>query len=72
VKKNGLKDIIILCSAGGNVNYNSDNMAKVLLQNTDGSFTDDNKLDQEINNSENNKDMENIMNYLSQNTNHFN
>lgn len=64
VKKNGLKDIIILCSAGGN--NNSDNMAKVFLQNPDGLFTDDNKLDQEINNSGNNNDMKQIMNYLSQ------
>lgn len=64
VKKNGLKDIIILCRPGGS-DDNSDNMAKVFLQNPDGTFTDDTNLDQEINNSNNNKNMESIMNYIS-------
>jgi hypothetical protein len=62
VNKDGLKDIIII-SAG---NDSSKQAAAVYLQKDDGSFTDDPKLDQEINASGNNKDIKTVTNYLYQ------
>jgi hypothetical protein len=64
VNKDGLKDIIIIVAD----NYNGSSggpIATVYLQNADGSFTNNHKLDQEINDSENNKDVGSVKNYLS-------
>lgn len=64
VNKDGLKDIIIIVVD----NYNGSNghIANVYLQKTDGSFTNDYKLNEEINHSGNNLDVKSITNYLSQ------
>lgn len=62
VNKDGLKDIIIIVAG----NDGSGQVATVYLQKADGSFANDPKLDQEINNSGNNKDVKTVMNYLSQ------
>uniref|UniRef100_UPI0006D29DAA hypothetical protein n=1 Tax=Clostridium sp. NkU-1 TaxID=1095009 RepID=UPI0006D29DAA len=64
VNKDGRKDIIIIAAD----NYDGaagDPIATVYLQEADGSFTNDYKLDQEINDSGNNKDVSTIANYLS-------
>lgn len=64
VNKDGLKDIIIIVAD----NYNGSSggpIAAIYLQNADGSFTNNYKLDQEINDSENNKDVGSVKNYLS-------
>jgi len=64
VNKDGRKDIIIIAAD----NYDGaagDPIATVYLQEADGSFTNDYKLDQEINDSGNNKDISTIANYLS-------
>ncbi len=64
VNKDGLKDIIIIAED----NYDGasgEPIATVLLQEDDGSFTRDDKLSQEINDSGNNKDISTIVNYLS-------
>lgn len=64
VNKDGLKDIIIIVAD----NYDGsseDPIATVYLQKADGSFTNDYKLDQEINDSGNNKDIGTVTNYLS-------
>ncbi len=64
VNKNGLKDVIIIVvdtyngATGGSI-------AAVYLQNADGSFTNDYQLDQELNDSGNNKDISTITDYLS-------
>lgn len=63
VNKDGLKDIIIIVED----NYDGasgEPIAAVLLQGDDGSFTRDNELSQEINDSGNNKDISTIVNYL--------
>jgi hypothetical protein len=63
VNKDGRKDIIIIVAD----NYDGatgDPIATVFLQEADGSFTNDYKLDQEINDSGNNKDISTIANYL--------
>lgn len=63
VNKDGLKDIIIVAednydgSSGGYI-------ATVFLQKADGSFINDSELDQEINDSGNNKDISTVTNYL--------
>ena len=63
VDRDGLKDIIIIVadnyegSSGGTI-------ATVYMQKADGSFLNDSELDQEINNSGNNKDISTVTNYL--------
>lgn len=63
VNKDGLKDIIIIVtdSYGGS----GKQIAAVILQNNDGSFSSNFKLDQEINNSGNNRDIKTIIKYIS-------
>lgn len=64
VNKDGLKDIIIIVadnyegSSGGHI-------ATVYFQKVDGTFANDHKLDQEVNDSGNNKDINTVTNYLS-------
>lgn len=63
VNKDGLKDIIIIVED----NYDGasgEPLAAVYLQEADGSFTNDNELNQEINDSGNNKDISTIASYL--------
>lgn len=62
VNNDKLKDVIIIVAGSDN----SAQVATVYLQKTDGSFTNDPKLDKEIANSGNNKDVKSIKNYLSQ------
>lgn len=62
VDKNALKDIIIIASCKGGPAH----IANVYLQKADGSFANDLKLDQEINDSGSNKDVKAVENYLSQ------
>lgn len=64
VNKDGIKDIIIIVVD----NYNGSNghIANVYLQKNDGSFTNDYKLNEEINHSGNNLDVNSVTNYLSQ------
>lgn len=64
VNKNGLKDIIIIV-ADNYVASSGEPIATVYLQKADGSFTNDYKLDQEINDSGSNKDVGSVTNYLS-------
>jgi hypothetical protein len=64
VNKDGLKDIIIIVA--DNYNGSETKIATVYLQKTDGSFTNDPKLDQDINASGNNKDINTVKSYLSQ------
>lgn len=64
VNKDGLKDIIIIVA--DNYVDSGEQIATVYLQKADGVFTNDPKLDQEINNSGNNKDVKTVTNYLSQ------
>ncbi|MDP4147393.1 MAG: hypothetical protein Q8936_23465 [Bacillota bacterium] len=61
VNKDGLKDIIIITT-----NAHGKTSAAVYLQNSDGSFATNFKLNQEINDSGNNKDIQTVKNYLSQ------
>lgn len=63
VNKDELKDIIIIAS---NIE-NSDYVATIYLQETEGTFRNDANLDQEINDSGSNKDIKAVTNYLSQN-----
>lgn len=68
VNKGGLKDIIIIVDhkdAVGN-DIATKRTAAVYLQKADGSFTIDEKLNQEINDSENNKEVKTVKKYLSQ------
>ena len=62
--KDGLKDIIIIVDDedpnGG------DCLATAFFQKADGSFTNDPKLDQEINESGNNNDVKTVMSFLAQ------
>lgn len=60
VNKDGLKDIIIIVAG----NDGSGQLATVYLQKADGSFTNDHKLDKEINDSGSNKDIKTVLNYL--------
>ncbi|GLC81665.1 hypothetical protein [Lacrimispora brassicae] len=63
VDKDGLKDIIIIAED----NYDGSSgkpIATVFMQKADGSFTNDYELDQEINDSGNNKDIRTITDYL--------
>ncbi|MCB8814793.1 hypothetical protein [Desulfosporosinus shakirovi] len=64
VSKDGLKDIIIIVDDGyagqGNVP-----LAAVFFQKDDGSFANDLKLDQEINDSKNNNDVKTVKSYLA-------
>lgn len=62
VNKDGLKDIIIIVVDS---NDSSSQIAKIFFQKADGSFNNDDKLDQEINGSDNNKDIKTITDYLS-------
>lgn len=62
VNKDGLKDIIIIIVDSED---SSSQMAKVFFQKVDGSFFDDDKLDQEINDSRKNKDIKTIVDYLA-------
>ena len=64
VTKDGLKDIIIIVV--DNYNGAGGHIANVYFQKADGSFTNDYKLNQEINDSGNNKDVKSVTNYLSQ------
>jgi hypothetical protein len=61
VNKDGLKDIIIIVAD----NEGGPAVATVYLQQADGSFANDYQLDQEINDSGNNKDIGAITSYLS-------
>lgn len=61
VNKDGLKDIIILVTK----RFSSEQAAIVYIQKTDGSFTYDSKLNQEINDSGSNKDIKAVTDYLS-------
>ncbi len=64
VNKDGRKDIIIIVED----NYDGasgEPIATVYVQGADGSFTNDNELDKEINDSGNNKDVGTIANFLS-------
>lgn len=64
VNKDRLKDIIIIVAD----NYDGSSVgtiAAVYLQKADGTFTNDHKLEQEINDSGNNKDIGTVRNYLS-------
>lgn len=64
VNKDGLKDIIIIVED----NYGGESgepLAAVYLQEADGSFTYDNELNQEINDSGSNNDISTIASYLS-------
>ncbi len=63
LNKDGLKDIIIII---GGVD-DSLNFALVTIQDTYGSFSRDSKFEQGINESGNNKDIQTIMDYLSNN-----
>ena len=64
LSKDGLKDIIIIVDDGyagqGNVP-----LATVYFQKADGSFANDLKLDQDINDSKNNKDVKTVKSYLA-------
>lgn len=62
VNNDELKDIIIIISGSDN----SIQMATIYLQKPDGSFSNDPKLDQEINDSGHNKDIKSVTDYLSQ------
>lgn len=64
VNKDGLNDIIIILAD----NYDGPEVpiATVYLQKDNGLFTNDSKLDQEINESGNNKDVKTVIKYLSQ------
>ncbi|WP_394236237.1 hypothetical protein [Niallia oryzisoli] len=64
VNKDGLKDIIIIVA--DNYNGSGEHIANVYFQKTDGSFTNDYKLNEDINHSGNNQDVTMITNYLSQ------
>jgi len=64
VNKDGIKDIIIIV-ADNYQGSSGEPIATIYLQNADGSFANDFKLDQEINGSGNNKDVGTVKNYLS-------
>ncbi len=61
VDNDGLKDIVIIASGSDNL----DQIATIYLQKSDGSFGNDPKLDQEINNSGNNKNVKSVTDYLA-------
>lgn len=61
VNKDKLKDVIIIAAGKDS----SVQVAAVYLQKSDGSFVDETKLDSEINDSGNNKDIKTVVNYLS-------
>lgn len=65
VSKDGLKDIIIIVVGNENSSSEEPPLAAVYLQKADGSFMNDYELDQEINDSGNNKDISTLTNYLS-------
>jgi len=67
VNKDGLKDIIIIVVDAYNIpkGTTGGSIATVYFQKTNGSFENDHKLDQEINDSKNNKDIKSINNFLS-------
>lgn len=62
VNKDGLKDIIIIVA---DEDDHSNCLATVYIQNTDGSFNNNLKLDQEINESGSNKDIQTVTNFLA-------
>jgi hypothetical protein len=61
VNKDGLKDIIIIAFDSDN----SDDMTTIYLQQPDDTFSNDPNLDQELNESGNNKDVKSVTDYLS-------
>lgn len=61
VNKDGLKDVIIILV---NSDGSEGQIATVYFQKNDGTFNNDPKLDREINDSENNKDIKTVMNFL--------
>lgn len=63
VNKDGLKDIIVI--AVDNYNNSGACIANVYFQKSDGFFTNDLKLNEEINNSGKNKDIKTVTEYLS-------
>ena len=65
VSKDGLKDIIIIVDDGYAGQGNAP-LATVYFQKTDGSFANDLKLDQEINDSKNNNDVKTVKRYLAE------
>ncbi|ODA39445.1 hypothetical protein DSBG_3776 [Desulfosporosinus sp. BG] len=64
VSQDGLKDIIIIVDDGYAGQGNAP-LATVFFQKADGSFANDLKLDQEINDSKNNKDVKTVKSYLA-------
>ena len=60
VNKDSLKDVIVIVGSSDGAN-----VANVYFQKSDGSFAEDTKLDMEMNNSGNNKDIKTVRNYLS-------
>ncbi|KLU64554.1 hypothetical protein DEAC_c35000 [Desulfosporosinus acididurans] len=62
VNKDGLKDIIIIVN---DEDDSSNCLATVYFQKADGSFANDMKLDQEINESKNNKDVKTVRTFLA-------
>ena len=64
VNKDGLKDIIIIVHHTHNPGFGKQ-FATVFYQKTDGTFYYDGMLDQEINDSDSNKDVKTVTEYLS-------
>ena len=65
VNKDGLKDVIIIVADNSDGASGGPAVATVYLQQADGSFANDYQLDQELNDSGNNKDIGAITSYLS-------
>lgn len=66
VNKDGLKDIIIIVAGKDGKGQGNAAVATVYFQKADGAFENNPKLDQEINNSGNNKDVKTVRSYLAQ------
>ena len=64
VNKDSLKDIIIIVKYFHNPGYGN-HFVNVFFQKPNGSFSDNSELDQEINDSGNNKDIKTVTDYLS-------
>jgi major membrane immunogen (membrane-anchored lipoprotein) len=66
LNKDGLKDIIIIATDDYQVPVDKGGpIAEVFFQKSDGSFTEDHKLNSEINTYGNNKDIQSVKDYLS-------
>lgn len=66
VNKDRLKDIIIIVDGDDGDGLGNFSVATVYFQKADGSFANDSKLDQDINDSGYNKDVKTITSYLAQ------